>query len=46
MSLDWPAPPIGERPYFISLSPYGYFWFRLQPPTTDQPLYGIEHTPL
>ncbi len=25
-------PVIGERPYFISLAPYGYFWFRLQGP--------------
>jgi len=39
-------PLIGERPYFISLSPYGYFWFRLQPPLTDQSVYGIEYTPL
>jgi maltose alpha-D-glucosyltransferase/alpha-amylase len=25
-------PVIGERPYDISLAPYGYFWFRLQGP--------------
>src|SRR5437667_2260944 len=36
-------PTIGERPYFISLAPYGYYWFRLQPPLTAQPFYGIEH---
>jgi maltose alpha-D-glucosyltransferase/alpha-amylase len=39
-------PPIGELPYFISLAPYGYYWFRLQPPSTDQLFYGIEYTPL
>ena len=35
-------PTIGTQPYFISLAPYGYYWFRLQPPLPDQPLYGIE----
>ena len=24
-------PRIGQLPYFITLGPYGYFWFRLQP---------------
>ncbi|MBO3460409.1 maltose alpha-D-glucosyltransferase [Aetokthonos hydrillicola Thurmond2011] len=23
-------PPIGESPYFLSLSPYGFYWFTLQ----------------
>ena len=23
-------PPIGEQPYFLSLSPYSFFWFRLE----------------
>jgi maltose alpha-D-glucosyltransferase / alpha-amylase len=36
-------PTIGNRPYFISLAPYGYYWFRLQPPLGDQPQYGIEN---
>ncbi len=36
-------PTITNRPYFISLAPYGYYWFRLQPPLGDQPLYGIEN---
>ena len=36
-------PPIGNRPYFISLAPYGYYWFRLQPPLGAQPLYGLEN---
>ncbi len=22
-------PPIGEQPYFLSLSPHSFFWFRL-----------------
>ena len=22
-------PPIGELPYFITLAPYGFFWFQL-----------------
>jgi len=35
-------PAIGKLPYFISLAPYGYYWFRLQPPLDDQPRYGIE----
>ena len=26
------SPPIGAQPYFLSLAPYGYYWFRLQPP--------------
>ena len=25
-----PFPRIGELPYFVTLAPYGYFWFRLQ----------------
>ncbi len=24
-------PPIGELPYFVTLGPYDFFWFRLQP---------------
>jgi maltose alpha-D-glucosyltransferase/alpha-amylase len=24
-------PPIGEAPYFLSLSPYGFYWFTLKP---------------
>ena len=29
---DTRFPTIGDLPYFISLAPYGYYWFRLQPP--------------
>ena len=43
---DTRFPTIGDGPYFISLAPYGYYWFRLQPPLPDQPLYGIEAAPL
>jgi maltose alpha-D-glucosyltransferase / alpha-amylase len=25
-----PFPPIGELPYFVTLAPYGFFWFELQ----------------
>jgi maltose alpha-D-glucosyltransferase/alpha-amylase len=25
-----PFPPIGELPYFVTLPPYGFFWFQLQ----------------
>src|SRR6266508_3360006 len=39
-------PTIGEQPYVISLGPYGYYWFRLQPPLSEQPFYGIEYAPL
>ena len=39
-------PMIGTQPYVITLGPYGYYWFRLQPPLSDRPFYGIEHTPL
>jgi maltose alpha-D-glucosyltransferase/alpha-amylase len=43
---DTRFPTVGDRPYFISLAPYGYYWFRLQAPLPDQPLYGIEAAPL
>jgi maltose alpha-D-glucosyltransferase/alpha-amylase len=25
-------PPIGELPYFLTLAPHGFYWFRLEPP--------------
>jgi maltose alpha-D-glucosyltransferase / alpha-amylase len=43
---DTRFPTIGDLPYFISLAPYGYYWFRLQPPLSAEPLYGIEAAPL
>jgi maltose alpha-D-glucosyltransferase/alpha-amylase len=39
-------PAIGERPYFLALAPYGYYWFRLEPPLSEQMFYGVEQTPL
>ena len=27
-----PFPPISDRPYLLSLSPYSFFWFRLEEP--------------
>ena len=39
-------PTIGTQPYVITLGPYGYYWFRLQPPPVGEPFYGIEYTPL
>ncbi|MCL4247050.1 MAG: maltose alpha-D-glucosyltransferase [Anaerolineae bacterium] len=29
---DTRFPPIGELPYFITLGPHSFFWFRLEPP--------------
>jgi maltose alpha-D-glucosyltransferase/alpha-amylase len=39
-------PVIRQQPYFLSLAPYGYYWFRLQPPVSEALLYGIEQAPL
>ena len=27
-----PFPPIGERPYLLTLGPYAFYWFSLEPP--------------
>jgi maltose alpha-D-glucosyltransferase/alpha-amylase len=35
-------PAIGERPYFLSLAPYGFYWFRLDRPESLHVSYGIE----
>ncbi len=37
-------PPIRETPYFLSLGPYGYYWFRLERPEAGEEPYGIEWT--
>jgi maltose alpha-D-glucosyltransferase / alpha-amylase len=29
-------PPISEQPYFISLGPYAFYWFHLEPASTSQ----------
>ncbi|MGH2668512.1 MAG: maltose alpha-D-glucosyltransferase, partial [bacterium] len=36
-------PLIREAPYFLSLGPYGYYWFRLERQEAAEP-YGIEGT--
>ncbi len=28
-------PPIGELPYFLTLGPHAFYWFRLEPPPAD-----------
>jgi maltose alpha-D-glucosyltransferase/alpha-amylase len=33
-----PFPPIGELPYFVTLPPYGFFWFELQPEVAPEGL--------
>jgi len=37
-------PPVGETPYFLSLGPHGYYWFRLEGPYGAEEPYGIEGT--
>jgi maltose alpha-D-glucosyltransferase / alpha-amylase len=29
-------PPVGELPYFVSLAPYGFYWFDLQDPPEEE----------
>jgi len=37
-------PPIQREPYFLSLGPHGFYWFRLEPRDRRQIRYGIEET--
>ena len=37
-------PPVGEPPYFLSLGPHGFYWFRLEPRDRRPLRYGIEDT--
>jgi maltose alpha-D-glucosyltransferase/alpha-amylase len=37
-------PPIGDQPYFLSLGPYGFYWFRLRRTGPRTETYGIETT--
>jgi maltose alpha-D-glucosyltransferase / alpha-amylase len=37
-------PPIGERPYMLSLAPYGYYWFSLRQRPREDTFYGIEES--
>jgi maltose alpha-D-glucosyltransferase/alpha-amylase len=39
-------PPIGERPYVLSVGPYGYYWFLLRSKDSEDSLYGIERAAL
>ena len=31
-----PFPPIGDLPYFLTLGPHSFYWFRLVPPDLDR----------
>jgi maltose alpha-D-glucosyltransferase/alpha-amylase len=37
-------PPVRETPYFLSLGPFGFYWFRLDRPGAGDGQYGIEGT--
>jgi len=37
-------PVVGDRPYFLSLGPHGFYWFRLEPRERAPVRYGIEST--
>jgi maltose alpha-D-glucosyltransferase/alpha-amylase len=39
---DTRFPPIGARPYFLSLGPHGFYWFRLDPAARAPRRFGIE----
>jgi maltose alpha-D-glucosyltransferase / alpha-amylase len=39
---DTRFPPVGDGPYFLSLGPHGFYWFRLDPATRAPRRYGIE----
>ena len=39
---DTRFPPVSDRPYFLSLGPHGFYWFRLDPATRAPRRYGIE----
>ncbi|MBI1734130.1 MAG: maltose alpha-D-glucosyltransferase [Candidatus Rokubacteria bacterium] len=40
---DTRFPPVGDRPYFLSLGPHGFYWFRLERRDRGPVRYGIEH---
>lgn len=35
-------PTVGAQPYMLSLTPYGYYWFALRRPSSQEDNYGIE----
>ena len=37
-------PPIRATPYFLSLGPHGFYWFRLEGRQRAPIRYGIEHS--
>jgi maltose alpha-D-glucosyltransferase/alpha-amylase len=39
-------PPIAKAPYFLSLGPHGFYWFRLERERDGEGPYGIEGTPI
>jgi maltose alpha-D-glucosyltransferase/alpha-amylase len=43
-------PPIGDLPYLLTLSGYGFYWFRLtsdaQAPSWHEPIFSIEERPV
>ncbi|HMS83284.1 MAG TPA: maltose alpha-D-glucosyltransferase [Nitrospira sp.] len=39
-------PRVTDRPYMLTLAPYGYYWFNLVPERPSGELYGLEHTAL
>ena len=43
---DTVFPTIRKAPYFLSLGPHGFYWFRLDRPGDGDEPYGIEATPI
>ena len=43
-------PPIGDLPYFLTLSAYGFYWFNLttdaEPPSWHEQVFSIEERPV
>jgi maltose alpha-D-glucosyltransferase/alpha-amylase len=37
-------PPVGRAPYFLSLGPHNFYWFKLERPERRPARYGIEDT--
>jgi maltose alpha-D-glucosyltransferase/alpha-amylase len=37
-------PPVGRSPYFLSLGPHNFYWFKLERPERRPARYGIEDT--
>jgi maltose alpha-D-glucosyltransferase/alpha-amylase len=35
-------PPIGSAPYFLSLGPHGFYWFRVEGSPLADEAYGLE----